>query len=118
PTLFGAVVFVGENAPRQRVEASRQLVNRADWLLVLGSSLAVWSGLRFVKQARARDIPVVIVNRGATRGDELADVKIDAGVTETLRLWLGARESDGLSTQLHRNVAGRGRCQRRCGVPL
>lgn len=93
------VVFFGENAPRQRVEASRELVNRADWLLVLGSSLAVWSGLRFVKQARARDIPVVIVNRGATRGDELADVKIDAGVTETLRLWLGARELNGLSTQ-------------------
>lgn len=93
------VVFFGENAPKERVAASRELVDGADWLLVLGSSLAVWSGLRFVRQASASNTPVVIVNRGATRGDELADVKINDGVTETLRLWLGARELNDLSVQ-------------------
>jgi NAD-dependent SIR2 family protein deacetylase len=51
---------------------------------VLGSSLQVMSGLRFVRAARKRDIPVVIINRGQTRGDDLATIKLDAGCAETL----------------------------------
>jgi len=51
---------------------------------VAGSSLTVMSGLRFVRHAHKRGIPVVIVNRGPTRGDELACVRIDAGCGETL----------------------------------
>jgi len=78
------VVFFGENVPKDRVERSYALVAAAEALVVLGSSLHVMSGLRFVKAARKREIPVVIVNRGKTRGDDLATLKIDAGVAETL----------------------------------
>lgn len=78
------VVFFGENVPAEKVHASYAGVDGAAALLVAGSSLTVMSGLRFVKRAAARSIPVVIVNRGATRGDEYATVKIDAGCTATL----------------------------------
>lgn len=79
------VVFFGENVPTERVAQCIGLVDAAESLLVLGSSLQVMSGLRFVRQARKRDIPVVIVNRGTTRGDDLADLKLEAGCAETLR---------------------------------
>jgi NAD-dependent SIR2 family protein deacetylase len=82
------VVFFGENVPRERVARAYAMVDDAadddGALLVAGSSLTVMSGLRFVRHARKRGIPVVIVNRGVTRGDELADVRIDAGCSETL----------------------------------
>ena len=80
------VVFFGENVPRGRVEAAFDLVDGADLLLVAGSSLTVMSGLRFVRRARLRrDIPVVIINRGPTRGDEFATLGIDGGCSEVLR---------------------------------
>ena len=80
------VVFFGENVPRERVAAAFDLVDGADLLLVAGSSLTVMSGLRFVRRARLRlDIPVVILNRGPTRGDEFATVRIDGGCSEVLR---------------------------------
>jgi len=78
------VVFFGENVPKPRVERCRSLVDDADALLVVGSSLQVLSGLRFVRQAAKAGTPVVIVNRGTTRGDELATVKLEAGCAETL----------------------------------
>jgi NAD-dependent SIR2 family protein deacetylase len=81
-------VFFGENVPRERVARAYAMVDDAadddGALLVAGSSLTVMSGLRFVRHARKRGIPAVIVNRGVTRGDELADVRIDAGCSETL----------------------------------
>ena len=78
------VVFFGEAVPRDRVVAAYRLVEYADVLVVLGSSLTVMSGLRFVRhQARYRE-PVVIINRGPTRGDDLATLKIDNGCSETL----------------------------------
>ncbi len=64
-----------------------------DALLVVGSSLAVMSGLRFVRRAARAGVPVVIVNRGATRGDDLASVKIEAGCSEFLAR-LSARRTD------------------------
>jgi len=79
------VVFFGENVPPAKVRRSYDAVEDADAMLVAGSSLTVMSGLRFVKRAAARAIPVVIVNRGATRGDELADLVLDAGCTPTLQ---------------------------------
>lgn len=79
------VVFFGENVPADRVQASYAAVDAASGLLVAGSSLTVMSGLRFVKRAARNDIPVVIINQGRTRGDELATVKIDAGCTPTLQ---------------------------------
>jgi NAD-dependent SIR2 family protein deacetylase len=78
------VVFFGENVPRERVARAYAMVDAAAALLVAGSSLTVMSGLRFVRHAHKAGIPVVIVNRGATRGDELAAVRVDAGCSETL----------------------------------
>jgi NAD-dependent SIR2 family protein deacetylase len=78
------VVFFGENVPRDRVERAYAMVDAAAALLVAGSSLAVMSGLRFVRHAHEAGLPVVIVNRGPTRGDDLATVRVDAGCSETL----------------------------------
>ena len=78
------VVFFGESVPKARVEAAYALVERAEVLVVLGSSLTVMSGLRFVRHHVKRLQPVVIINRGATRGDELATLKIDHGCSEAL----------------------------------
>jgi NAD-dependent SIR2 family protein deacetylase len=72
------VVFFGENVPPDKVAHCRSLVERCRSLLVLGSSLAVMSGLRFVRQAHGLGKPVVIVNQGWTRGDDLATAKVDA----------------------------------------
>jgi len=78
------VVFFGENVPRTRVEDCYSLVGHASGLIVLGSSLTVFSGLRYVRHAAKLGIPVVIVNQGATRGDELATVRLDAPLGPTL----------------------------------
>lgn len=81
------VVFFGENVPRDRVARCYGLVDALvpdGALLVAGSSLHVLSGLRFVRHAERLGLPVVIVNRGTTRGDGLADVRLDAGCSETL----------------------------------
>jgi NAD-dependent SIR2 family protein deacetylase len=78
------VVFFGENVPRDRVDACYALVEAARSLLVLGSSLSVMSGLRFVRRADALGVPIAIVNQGETRGDGLADVKIDAPLGDVL----------------------------------
>jgi NAD-dependent SIR2 family protein deacetylase len=71
------VVFFGENVPRQRVRDCYDLVDEAGALLVLGSSLTVMSGLRFVRHAAAAGKPVLIINQGRTRGDVHADVLVD-----------------------------------------
>jgi NAD-dependent SIR2 family protein deacetylase len=83
------VVFFGENVPEPRVLECKQLVEQAESLVVLGSSLQVFSGRRFVKQAHQRGIPVLIVNRGTTRSDDLATLKLDAGCAETLIDYVG-----------------------------
>jgi NAD-dependent SIR2 family protein deacetylase len=72
------VVFFGETVPRDRVEHCFGLVEAAGSLLVLGSSLTVMSGYRFVLRAAKLGIPVGIVNVGPTRGDAKADVRVDA----------------------------------------
>jgi NAD-dependent SIR2 family protein deacetylase len=78
------VVFFGESVPKDRVERAYALVQNADVLVVLGSSLTVMSGLRFVRHQARCGRPVVIINRGTTRGDELAILKVDGGCAETL----------------------------------
>lgn len=86
-TLKPDVVFFGENVPRDRVARAYAMVDGmagGGALLVAGSSLTVMSGLRFVRHAHKIDVPVVIVNRGATRGDELATALVDAGCSEFL----------------------------------
>ncbi|SIM73383.1 NAD-dependent protein deacetylase [Micromonospora cremea] len=72
------VVFFGETVPPERVAHCFALVQRARALLVLGSSLTVMSGRRFVIRAAKQGIPVAIVNQGATRGDGHATLRVDA----------------------------------------
>lgn len=86
-TLKPDFVYFGENVPKERVERSYSMVDEAGALLVAGSSLTVMSGLRFVRHAAKEGKPVVIINRGDTRGDDLATIKLDAGVSEALT-WL------------------------------
>jgi NAD-dependent SIR2 family protein deacetylase len=78
------VVFFGENVPAGRLAACYQLLERSRLLLVLGSSLTVASGFRFVRRADRLGIPVAIVNQGETRGDPYARLKIDAPLGQTL----------------------------------
>ncbi len=78
------VVFFGENVPRPRVSSCFDLVSASSGLVVLGSSLTVLSGLRYVRHAASLGIPVVIVNQGPTRGDSLATATLDAPLGPTL----------------------------------
>ena len=78
------VVFFGENVPKRRVLRCYEAVDAAEALLVAGSSLTVMSGLRFVRHAAKRGVPVVIANRGPTRGDPLATHKLDIGCSTFL----------------------------------
>jgi NAD-dependent SIR2 family protein deacetylase len=82
--LKPAVVFFGENVPKEKVEASWELFERADVLLVVGSSLTVFSGFRFIRKAEQRKVPVAIVNLGDTRGDDVARVKVTGRTGEVL----------------------------------
>ena len=80
------IVYFGESVAKEVVAQCYQLVEGSDALLVAGSSLAVFSGYRFVRHAAALALPIAIVNRGATRGDDLATVKVEAGCSPTLTL--------------------------------
>ncbi len=84
------VVFFGENVPRARVEACYTLVERASSLVVLGSSLTVMSGLRYVRHAAKLGRPVVIVNQGTTRGDPYAAATLDAPLGQALTALVAA----------------------------
>lgn len=84
------IVYFGESVPKPRVAAAYDVVDEAEALLVAGSSLTVMSGLRFVRHAAKRGIPIAIVNRGATRGDEFATVTVHAGCSEALTALLDA----------------------------
>jgi NAD-dependent SIR2 family protein deacetylase len=83
------VVFFGENVPKPRVERCYAAVDAldpdAEALVVLGSSLTVMSGFRFVRRAAKRGVPVVVVNRGSTRADDLPILKLHHGTSEFLR---------------------------------
>ncbi|GGT27372.1 NAD-dependent protein deacetylase [Nonomuraea spiralis] len=78
------VIFFGENVPRERVDECFALVGRARSLLVLGSSLAIRSGLRFVTRAAELGLPIAIVNQGPTGGDADAALLLDAPLGATL----------------------------------
>jgi NAD-dependent SIR2 family protein deacetylase len=87
------VVFFGENVPRDRVDRCHRMIDGAQALLVLGSSLTVMSGFRFVRYAHSLGKPVVVVNRGVTRGDGHAAYKLQHGTTEFLCDPAWSRES-------------------------
>jgi len=78
------VVFFGEFVPVEKFTEASALVQRAEAFIVAGSSLMVNSGIRLLDQAVKKKLPVVVVNRGITKGDTRAAVKIDAGTSETL----------------------------------
>jgi NAD-dependent SIR2 family protein deacetylase len=78
------VVFFGENVPRMRVEAAADALHRADAMLVVGSSLMVYSGYRFARMAHEAGLPLAILTRGVTRADDLATLKLDADCEATL----------------------------------
>ncbi|MEW1821715.1 NAD-dependent protein deacetylase [Arthrobacter sp. NPDC080031] len=92
-TLKPDFVYFGENVPRDRVQRAYSMVDEAGALLVAGSSLTVMSGLRFVRHAAKLGKPVVIINRGPTRGDGFANLKVEAGVSGALA-WLAAELPD------------------------
>lgn len=80
------IVYFGESVAKEVVDQAYSLVEDSEALLVAGSSLTVFSGYRFVRHAAAKEIPVAILNRGPTRGDDLATVKVDAGCSPILAL--------------------------------
>lgn len=84
------VVFFGDNVPRERMQRIDEWLDNSDALLVLGSSLQVLSGYRIVMGAHERDVPVVIVNIGKTRADEVATIKLAAKCGDVVpRLFTG-----------------------------
>jgi NAD-dependent SIR2 family protein deacetylase len=103
------VVFFGENVPAARVRLCYDAVDAAGALLVAGSSLTVQSGLRFVRRAHGRGLPIVLVNRGATRGDPLVTEKIDGGCTPVLlalQRQLAPRDAGEVSATAAAGTAG------------
>jgi NAD-dependent SIR2 family protein deacetylase len=87
------VIFFGENVPKPRVEECFALTENGRSLLVLGSSLTVMSGFRFVRRATEHGIPTAIVNRGATRGDDHARIRVDAPLGATLTALLAGLDA-------------------------
>jgi len=97
PTCGGVlkpdVVFFGESVPRPRVEQAQQALQRADAVLVVGSSLMVYSGFRFVQAAARTGLPVAALNFGRTRADDLLTLKVEHGCAPALSFLLEGRES-------------------------
>ncbi len=84
------VVFFGENVPRERYAQALAALHAADAVLTVGSSLMVYSGFRFARMAHERGLPIAILNRGRTRADALANLKLEADCGETLALAMRA----------------------------
>ncbi|MEO8010528.1 MAG: NAD-dependent protein deacetylase, partial [Dokdonella sp.] len=84
------VVFFGENVPRQRVDTAMDQLAHADAMLVVGSSLMVYSGFRFARAAAQLGIPIAALNRGVTRADELLTLKSDRACADALAYLLDA----------------------------
>lgn len=93
------VVFFGEFVPLKTYQAATSHVKRADCLLIAGSSLAVNSGLRLIEIARKKRMPIVIVNRGETKGDKYASLKLNAGTSEVL-----VALAQGLGAHLYEDI--------------
>jgi len=83
------VVFFGENVPRGRVDAVHAHLQRSDAVLVVGSSLMVYSGFRFVTAAAKAGLPVAAVNLGRTRADDLLSLKLELPCAQALSFLLG-----------------------------
>lgn len=84
------VVFFGESVPRARVEAAFARLEECEAMLVVGSSLMVWSGYRFVRGAVERGLPIAAVNLGHTRADDKLSLKVEGRCAEVLTEVLGS----------------------------
>ena len=94
------VVFFGGTVPEQTLAAAWELFDRAEALFVVGSSLTVLSGFRFVRRAREIDLPIAVINIGPTRADDLVQAKVSAPASEVLpRLAYHLRDSWGRPDQ-------------------
>lgn len=83
-TLKPDVVFFGESVPRRRLAEADRLVESADAMLIVGTSLVVWSGFRLARLAAERAIPIVAINNGLTRADALLEFKLQGDCGEAL----------------------------------
>ncbi len=82
--LMPDVVFFGGSVPKQRVQQCYDAIDNSDAVLALGSSLMVYSGFRFCKRAKELGKPLIIVNQGVTRADDIADLKVEADCIEAI----------------------------------
>jgi NAD-dependent SIR2 family protein deacetylase len=78
------VIFFGEFVPPSIFDQAAGMLQRADALIVAGSSLVVNTGMRLVSAAHKAKMPIVIINRGPTKADRMATVRIEGGTSETL----------------------------------
>jgi len=85
-TLQPDVIFFGDNIPVERTAAALRMQEQADALLVVGSSLMVFSGFRFCKLAAQAGKPIAAINLGKTRADDLIGLKVEASAVEVLPL--------------------------------
>jgi len=83
-TVMPDIVFFGDNVPKDRVDAVRSQLSKASALLVVGSSLYVFSGYRFILQAKELGKRIAVVNIGPTRADHLVDLKVEARASDVL----------------------------------
>jgi len=81
------VVFFGENVPRERVDLAMSWVLQSHALIIIGSSLAIFSGLRFVHAASKQGLPIAIVNLSETRGDGHANVLVRGLASDCVVAW-------------------------------
>ena len=95
--LKPSVVFFGENVPRPRVERAFARLDASGGLLVVGSSLTVFSGYRFCLRAAERGLPIALLNRGRTRADDLVALKLDADCGDVLDAAVTSLPVRGLS---------------------
>lgn len=78
------IVFFGDNVPKERVDQVYSWLESSDCLLIIGSSLHVYSGYRFILRANELGKPIAIVNIGATRGDKFAHIKLSGKCSDVL----------------------------------
>lgn len=97
------VVFFGETVPKSVVDAAVTALDESDALVVVGSSLMVYSGYRFCRLAAERDQPIVAITPGKTRADDLLDLKVSARFEEVLDVFAGPAVSRGRPADLHRS---------------
>ena len=79
------MVFFGDSVPKERVDTCRQLIRESNALLVIGSSLMVYSGYRFARQSAENNQAIALLGLGKNRADDIASLKIEADISETLQ---------------------------------